>query len=177
VEYQSSQRHYAHVDCPWHADYLKNMITGRGADGRSDSGGVGGGWADAADARAHFVGAPRWACRTSWVFMNKADMVDDKELAGAWWKMEVRELLSVYKFPGDETPIVIGSALKALEGDKSEIGVPAGGEDWWRRWTGTFRSPKREVEKPFLMPVEDVFSISGPWHGGGRGALSAGSSR
>ena len=126
VEYQSKERHYAHVDCPGHADYVKNMITGAAQmDGAILV-------VSAADGpmpqtREHILLARQVGVPYIVVFMNKADMVDDKELLELV-EMEVRELLSVYKFPGDKTPIVIGSALKALEGDKSEIGVPVGGE-------------------------------------------------
>ena len=115
VEYETANRHYAHVDCPGHADYVKNMITGRGADGRGDPGGVGGGRADAADARAHPAGAAGRACRRLVVYMNKVDMVDDPELLELV-ELEVRELLSSYDFPGDDIPMVQGSALCALEG-------------------------------------------------------------
>ena len=158
VEYQSQQRHYAHVDCPGHADYVKNMITGAAQmDGAILV-------VSAADGpmpqtREHILLARQVGVPYIVVFMNKADMVDDKELLELV-EMEVRELLSVYKFPGDDTPIVIGSALKALEGDKSEIGVPAVVK-LVAEMDRYIPVPKREVEKPFLMPVEDVFSISG----------------
>ncbi|MCP5329182.1 MAG: elongation factor Tu, partial [Sinobacteraceae bacterium] len=158
VEYESDERHYAHVDCPGHADYVKNMITGAAQmDGAILV-------VSAADGpmpqtREHILLSRQVGVPYIVVFMNKADMVDDKELLELV-EMEVRELLSTYKFPGDDTPIVVGSALKALEGDQSEIGVPAiiklvGEMDKY------IPVPKREVEKPFLMPVEDVFSISG----------------
>jgi elongation factor Tu len=158
VEYTSDNRHYAHVDCPGHADYVKNMITGAAQmDGAILV-------VSAADGpmpqtREHILLARQVGVPYIVVFMNKADMVDDKELLELV-EMEVRELLSVYKFPGDDTPIVIGSALKALEGDKSEIGVPAV-EKLVAEMDRYIPVPKREVEKPFLMPVEDVFSISG----------------
>src|SRR6266702_2931716 len=158
VEYETSKRHYAHVDCPGHADYVKNMITGAAQmDGAILV-------VSAADGpmpqtREHILLARQVGVPYIVVFMNKADMVDDKELLELV-EMEVRELLSVYKFPGDETPIVIGSALKALEGDKSEIGVPAVVK-LVAEMDRYIPIPKREVEKPFLMPVEDVFSISG----------------
>src|SRR5712672_2021570 len=158
VEYETVQRHYAHVDCPGHADYIKNMITGAAQmDGAILV-------VSAADGpmpqtREHILLARQVGVPYIVVFMNKADMVDDKELLELV-EMEVRELLSVYKFPGDETPIVIGSALKALEGDKSEIGVPAVVK-LVAEMDRYIPIPKREVEKPFLMPVEDVFSISG----------------
>ncbi len=158
VEYQSAKRHYAHVDCPGHADYVKNMITGAAQmDGAILV-------VSAADGpmpqtREHILLARQVGVPYIVVYMNKADMVDDKELLELV-EMEVRELLSVYKFPGDKTPIVIGSALKALEGDKGELGVPSvvklveAMDDY-------IPIPKREIDKPFLMPVEDVFSISG----------------
>jgi elongation factor Tu len=158
VEYSSENRHYAHVDCPGHADYVKNMITGAAQmDGAILV-------CSAADGpmpqtREHILLSRQVGVPYIVVFLNKADMVDDKELLELV-EMEVRELLSVYKFPGDETPIVIGSALKALEGDKSEIGVPAI-EKLVAEMDRYIPVPKREVDKPFLMPVEDVFSISG----------------
>src|SRR5690242_4603626 len=158
VEYQSANRHYAHVDCPGHADYVKNMITGAAQmDGAILV-------VSAADGpmpqtREHILLARQVGVPYIVVFMNKADMVDDKELLELV-EMEVRELLSTYKFPGEKTPIVIGSALKALEGDKSEIGVPAVVK-LVEEMDKYIPIPKREVEKPFLMPVEDVFSIAG----------------
>src|SRR5512139_1490148 len=158
VEYETDNRHYAHVDCPGHADYVKNMITGAAQmDGAILV-------VSAADGpmpqtREHILLARQVGVPYIVVFMNKADMVDDKELLELV-EMEVRELLSVYKFPGDDTPIVIGSALKALEGDKSEIGVPAV-EKLVAEMDRYIPVPKREIDKPFLMPVEDVFSISG----------------
>jgi elongation factor Tu len=158
VEYTSDNRHYAHVDCPGHADYVKNMITGAAQmDGAILV-------CSAADGpmpqtREHILLSRQVGVPYIVVFLNKADMVDDKELLELV-EMEVRELLSVYKFPGDDTPIVIGSALKALEGDKSEIGVPAI-EKLVAEMDRYIPVPKREVDKPFLMPVEDVFSISG----------------
>src|ERR1700760_1767592 len=158
VEYETQNRHYAHVDCPGHADYVKNMITGAAQmDGAILV-------VSAADGpmpqtREHILLARQVGVPYIVVFMNKADMVDDKELLELV-EMEVRELLSVYKFPGDDTPIVIGSALKALEGDKSEIGVPA-----VVKLVGEMNLcppvPRDEIDKPYLMPVEDVFSISG----------------
>jgi elongation factor Tu len=158
VEYTSDARHYAHVDCPGHADYVKNMITGAAQmDGAILV-------VSAADGpmpqtREHILLARQVGVPHMVVFMNKADMVDDKELLELV-EMEVRELLSTYKFPGDDTPIVIGSALKALEGDASEIGVPAVVK-LVSEMDRFIPVPKREVEKPYLMPVEDVFSISG----------------
>src|SRR3979411_1099671 len=156
VEYETEKRHYAHVDCPGHADYVKNMITGAAQmDGAILV-------VSAADGpmpqtREHILLARQVGVPYIVVFMNKADMVDDKELLELV-EMEVRELLSVYKFPGDQTPIVIGSALKALEGDKSEIGVPAVVK-LVEEMDRYIPIPKREIEKPFLMPVEDVFLI------------------
>src|ERR1700723_1793645 len=158
VEYQSKARHYAHVDCPGHADYVKNMITGAAQmDGAILV-------VSAADGpmpqtREHILLARQVGVPHIVVFMNKADMVDDKELLELV-EMEVRELLTAYKFPGDDTPIVIGSALKALEGDKSDIGVPAGGK-LVAEMDKNIPVPKRGIDKPYLMPVEDVFSISG----------------
>src|ERR1700749_1657616 len=158
VEYETQNRHYAHGDCPGHADYVKNMITGAAQmDGAILV-------VSAADGpmpqtREHILLARQVGVPYIVVFMNKADMVDDKELLELV-EMEVRKLLSVYKFPGEKTPIIIGSALKALEGDKSEIGVPAVVK-LVEEMDKYIPIPKREVEKPFLMPVEDVFSISG----------------
>ncbi|WP_133000722.1 elongation factor Tu [Luteimonas arsenica] len=158
VEYESPTRHYAHVDCPGHADYVKNMITGAAQmDGAILV-------CSAADGpmpqtREHILLARQVGVPYIVVFLNKADMVDDAELLELV-EMEVRELLSKYDFPGDDTPIVHGSALKALEGDQSDIGVPAiiklvEALDTW------IPEPERDVDKTFLMPVEDVFSISG----------------
>src|SRR4030088_2425736 len=158
VEYESAKRHYAHVDCPGHADYVKNMITGAAQmDGAILV-------VSAADGpmpqtREHILLARQVGVPYIGVLMNKADMVDDKELLELV-EMEVRELLSLYKFPGDDTPIVIGSALKALEGDTSEIGVPSVIK-LVAEMDRFIPIPKREIDKPFLMPVEDVFSISG----------------
>jgi elongation factor Tu len=158
VEYTSDARHYAHVDCPGHADYVKNMITGAAQmDGAILV-------VSAADGpmpqtREHILLARQVGVPYIVVYMNKADMVDDKELLELV-EMEVRELLTVYKFPGDDTPIIIGSALKALEGDTSEIGVPSVVK-LVSEMDRFIPVPKREIEKPFLMPVEDVFSISG----------------
>jgi len=158
VEYETSARHYAHVDCPGHADYVKNMITGAAQmDGAILV-------VSAADGpmpqtREHILLARQVGVPFIVVFMNKADMVDDKELLELV-EMEIRELLSTYKFPGDDTPILVGSALKALEGDKSDIGVAAV-EKLVAEMDRYIPVPKREVDKPFLMPVEDVFSISG----------------
>jgi len=158
VEYETEHRHYAHVDCPGHADYVKNMITGAAQmDGAILV-------VSAADGpmpqtREHILLARQVGVPYMIVYMNKADMVDDAELLELV-EMEVRELLSKYDFPGDDTPIIIGSALKALEGDQSEIGEPS-----IFRLAEALDSyipmPERAVDKPFLMPVEDVFSISG----------------
>ena len=158
VEYDSSNRHYAHVDCPGHADYVKNMITGAAQmDGAILV-------VSAADGpmpqtREHILLSRQVGVPYIVVFMNKADMVDDEELLELV-EMEIRELLDQYEFPGDDTPIIIGSALKALEGDSSDIGAPA-----VQKLVETLDSyipePERDVEKPFLMPIEDVFSISG----------------
>jgi elongation factor Tu len=158
VEYQSPNRHYAHVDCPGHADYVKNMITGAAQmDGAILV-------VSAADGpmpqtREHILLASQVGVKYIVVFLNKADMVDDAELLELV-EMEVRELLSRYKFPGDTTPIVKGSALKALEGDGSEIGVPAIIKlvDELDKYIPV---PERAIDGAFLMPVEDVFSISG----------------
>ncbi|WP_418647214.1 elongation factor Tu [Thauera butanivorans] len=158
VEYETADRHYAHVDCPGHADYVKNMITGAAQmDGAILV-------CSAADGpmpqtREHILLARQVGVPYIIVFLNKCDMVDDEELLELV-EMEVRELLSKYDFPGDDIPIIKGSALKALEGDQSEIGEPA-----------IFRlaealdtyipTPERAIDKPFLLPIEDVFSISG----------------
>jgi elongation factor Tu len=158
VEYQSANRHYAHVDCPGHADYVKNMITGAAQmDGAILV-------VSAADGpmpqtREHILLARQVGVPYIVVFLNKADMVDDKELLELV-EMEVRDLLSKYDFPGDDTPIVTGSALKALEGDTSELGVPAV-EKLLAVMDEYFPVPERAIDLPFLMPIEDVFSISG----------------
>jgi len=158
VEYQSANRHYAHVDCPGHADYVKNMITGAAQmDGAILV-------VSAADGpmpqtREHILLARQVGVPYIVVYLNKADMVDDKELLELV-EMEVRDLLNVYQFPGDKTPIVVGSALKALEGDESEIGVPSilklidAMDDY-------IPIPERPIDQAFLLPIEDVFSISG----------------
>ena len=158
VEYETVNRHYAHVDCPGHADYVKNMITGAAQmDGAILV-------CSAADGpmpqtREHILLARQVGVPYMVVYLNKADMVDDAELMELV-EMEVRELLSKYEFPGDDTPIVKGSALKALEGDTSEIGVPSVVK-LVQEMDRYIPTPKRDVEKPFLMPIEDVFSISG----------------
>ncbi len=158
VEYESVNRHYAHVDCPGHADYVKNMITGAAQmDGAILV-------VSAADGpmpqtREHILLSRQVGVPYVLVYMNKADMVDDEELIELV-EMEIRELLDAYEFPGDDTPIIVGSALKALEGDTSEIGTPSiiklvqAMDDY-------IPQPERAVDQPFLMPVEDVFSISG----------------
>src|SRR5438067_9879214 len=158
VEYQSKNRHYAHVDCPGHADYVKNMITGAAQmDGAILV-------VSAADGpmpqtREHILLARQVGVPYMVVFMNKADTVDDKELLDLV-EMEVRELLSKYDFPGDDTPIIIGSALKAMEGDTSEMGEGA-----IMKLADALDSyipePKRALDGPFLMAVEDVFSHLG----------------
>jgi len=158
VEYESDSRHYGHVDCPGHADYVKNMITGAAQmDGAILV-------CSAADGpmpqtREHILLARQVGVPFIVVFLNKADMVDDAELLELV-EMEVRELLSDYDFPGDDTPIVTGSALKALEGDESEIGVPAILK-LVENLDNYIPEPERALDKPFLMPIEDVFSISG----------------
>ena len=158
VEYETVSRHYAHVDCPGHADYVKNMITGAAQmDGAILV-------VSAADGpmpqtREHILLARQVGVPALVVFMNKADMVDDKELLDLV-ELEVRELLSKYEFPGDTIPIVKGSALKALEGDKSDLGAGAI-HKLMEAVDKYIPQPVRQKDKPFLMPVEDVFSISG----------------
>ena len=158
VEYETDNRHYAHVDCPGHADYVKNMITGAAQmDGAILV-------CSAADGpmpqtREHILLARQVGVPYIVVFLNKADMVDDEELLELV-EMEVRELLDSYDFPGDDTPIVTGSALKALENDSSDIGVPAILK-LLEALDSYIPLPERPVDKPFLMPIEDVFSISG----------------
>jgi elongation factor Tu len=158
VEYQSGKRHYAHVDCPGHADYVKNMITGAAQmDGAILV-------VSAADGpmpqtREHILLARQVGVPHIVVYMNKADQVDDAELLELV-EMEVRDLLSSYEFPGDDTPIVIGSALRALEGDTSELGVPSVVK-LVEAMDAYIPEPERAVDGDFLMPVEDVFSISG----------------
>ena len=158
VEYQSEARHYAHVDCPGHADYVKNMITGAAQmDGAILV-------VSAADGpmpqtREHILLARQVGVPYIVVYLNKADMVDDKELLDLV-EMEVKDLLTQYGFPGDKTPIVVGSALKALEGDTSDIGIPSIFKlvDEMDKYIPI---PERALDKPFLMSIEDVFSISG----------------
>jgi elongation factor Tu len=158
VEYETEKRHYAHVDCPGHADYVKNMITGAAQmDGAILV-------CSAADGpmpqtREHILLSRQVGVPHIVVFLNKADMVDDKELLELV-EMEVRELLSKYDFPGDDIPIIMGSALKALEGDESDIGEPAILK-LAEALDSYIPEPKRAIDGDFLMPVEDVFSISG----------------
>jgi elongation factor Tu len=158
VEYESDNRHYAHVDCPGHADYVKNMITGAAQmDGAILV-------VSAADGpmpqtREHILLARQVGVPYILVYLNKADMVDDAELLELV-EMEVRELLSDYDFPGDDTPIITGSALKALEGDESDIGVPSILK-LVEALDEYVPEPERDLDKAFLMPIEDVFSISG----------------
>jgi len=158
VEYDSPNRHYAHVDCPGHADYVKNMITGAAQmDGAILV-------CSAADGpmpqtREHILLSRQVGVPYIVVFLNKADMVDDEELVELV-EMEVRELLDQYEFPGDDTPIVVGSALKAIEGDQSDIGVPSV-QKLVETLDEYIPQPERAVDQPFLMPIEDVFSISG----------------
>jgi elongation factor Tu len=158
VEYESDKRHYAHVDCPGHADYVKNMITGAAQmDGAVLV-------VSAADGpmpqtREHILLSRQVGVPYILVYMNKADMVDDAELLELV-EMEIRELLDQYDFPGDDTPIIVGSALKALEGDTSEIGAPSIVK-LVEAMDAYIPEPERDTDKPFLMPIEDVFSISG----------------
>jgi elongation factor Tu len=158
VEYETAKRHYAHVDCPGHADYIKNMITGAAQmDGAilvvaaSDG--------PMPQTREHILLARQVGVPAIVVFMNKVDMVDDAELLDLV-ELEVRELLSKYEFPGDDIPIIRGSALKALEGDAGELGAGAI-KQLMDAVDSYIPQPERDVDKPFLMPVEDVFSISG----------------
>jgi elongation factor Tu len=158
VEYETKKRHYAHVDCPGHADYVKNMITGAAQmDGAILV-------VSAADGpmpqtREHILLSRQVGVPSIVVFLNKADMVDDKELLELV-EMEVRDLLTSYNFPGDKIPFVIGSALKTLEGDKGELGEMAIMK-LMDACDSYIPDPKRDIDKPFLMPVEDVFTISG----------------
>jgi elongation factor Tu len=156
VEYQTENRHYAHVDCPGHADYIKNMITGAAQmDGAILV-------VSAADGpmpqtREHVLLARQVGVPYIVVFLNKADMVDDPELLDLV-ELEVRELLTSYEFPGDDVPVIVGSALKALEGDPTYV---AKIEELMAAVDSSVPEPTRDVDKPFLMPVEDVFSITG----------------
>jgi elongation factor Tu len=158
VEYESEARHYAHVDCPGHADYVKNMITGAAQmDGAiiviaATDGPM-------AQTREHILLSKQVGVPYIVVYMNKPDMVDDEELIELV-EMEIRELLDEYEFPGDDTPVILGSALKALEGDQSDIGIPSilklvEALDTY------IPTPERDTDKAFIMPIEDVFSISG----------------
>src|SRR6184192_534472 len=156
LEYETDQRHYAHVDCPGHADYIKNMITGAAqmegailvvsaADGPMPQ------------TREHVLLARQVGVPYIVVFLNKADMVDDPELLDLV-ELEVRELLSSYEFPGEDVPVIVGSALKALEGDEEAVGKIL---ELMAACDANIPEPVRDVDKPFLMPVEDVFSITG----------------
>ena len=158
VEYQTEKRHYAHVDCPGHADYVKDMITGAAQmDGAILV-------VSAADGpmpqtREHILLARQVGVPSIVVYLNKADMVDDSELLELV-ELEVRELLSKYNFPGDDIPVVTGSALKALDGEAGELGVDSVVK-LMDAVDGYVPDPVRDVDKPFIMPVEDVFTISG----------------
>lgn len=158
VEYKSNKRHYAHVDCPGHADYVKNMITGAA---QMDGAILVVSAADGAmpQTREHILLARQVGVPSIIVFLNKADMVDDEELIELV-ELEVRELLSKYNFPGNDIPIIKGSALKALNDDNSEIGIKSI-EKLVDAMDEYFIVPKRDIELPFLMSIEDVFSISG----------------
>ena len=158
MEYQSEGRHYAHVDCPGHADYIKNMITGAAQmDGAILV-------VSAADGpmpqtREHILLARQVGVPYMVVYLNKADMVDDAELLELV-EIEVRELLDIYKFPGERTPVIVGSALQAMEGDAGELGEPS----VWKLLAAMdeyIPLPERPVDQSFLLPIEDVFSISG----------------
>jgi elongation factor Tu len=158
VEYETEARHYAHVDCPGHADYIKNMITGAAQmDGAilvvaaSDG--------PMPQTREHLLLARQVNVPYIVIYLNKVDLLDDEELLELV-EMEIRELLDEYEFPGDDTPIIKGSALKALEGDTSEIGTQSI-HALMEQVDNYIPTPERDVDKPFLMPVEDVFSISG----------------
>src|SRR5881296_3620509 len=156
VEYATENRHYAHVDCPGHADYVKNMITGAAQmDGAILV-------VSAVDGpmpqtREHILLARQVNVPSIVVFLNKCDLVDDAELLDLV-ELEVRELLSQYKFPGDDTPVIRGSAMKAIQGDQEAIGKI---EELYHTLDDYIPEPKRDIDKPFLMPVEDVFSITG----------------
>ena len=158
VEYESDSRHYAHVDCPGHADYVKNMITGAAQmDGAVLV-------CSAADGpmpqtREHILLARQVGVPHIVVYLNKADQVDDEELVDLV-EMEIRELLNKYEFPGDDTPIIKGSALKAIEGDTSDIGIPSI-EKLIEAMDAHIPMPERPIDGKFIMPIEDVFSISG----------------
>ncbi|MCP4502572.1 MAG: elongation factor Tu, partial [Deltaproteobacteria bacterium] len=158
LEYETENRHYAHVDCPGHADYVKNMITGAA---QMDGGIL---VVSASDGpmpqtREHILLARQVGVPYIVVYMNKCDQVDDEELLDLV-ELEIRELLSEYKFPGDDIPVIRGSALKALEGDSSPMGVPSVMK-LMEEVDAYIPTPERDVDKPFIMPIEDVFSISG----------------
>jgi elongation factor Tu len=158
VEYETDKRHYAHVDCPGHADYIKNMITGAAQmDGAILV--VAASEGPMPQTREHILLARQVGVPAIVVFMNKVDMVDDPELLDLV-ELEMRELLSKYEFPGDDTPIIRGSALKGLEGDKGELGEPAILQ-LMAAVDSFIPEPQRDVDKAFLMSVEDVFTISG----------------
>jgi elongation factor Tu len=171
VEYSTPNRHYAHVDCPGHADYVKNMITGAAQmDGAILV-------VSAVDGpmpqtREHILLARQVNVPSVVVFLNKCDLVDDAELLDLV-ELEVRELLSMYKFPGDDAPVIRGSAIGAIKGDAAWIGKI---EELFNALDTFIPEPKRDIDKPFLMPVEDVFSITGRgrWR---RGGSSGGSAR
>ena len=158
VEYESEKRHYAHVDCPGHADYVKNMITGAA---QMDGGILVVSASDGAmpQTREHIVLAKNVGVPALVVFLNKVDMVDDPEMVDMV-EEEIRDLLKKYDFPGDQIPVIRGSALKAMGGDKGDLGYGA-----MQKLVDALDSyipePKRDVEKPFLMPIESVFSIAG----------------
>jgi elongation factor Tu len=159
VEYETEKRHYAHIDCPGHADYIKNMITGAAQmDGAilvvgADDGPM-------PQTREHILLARQVGVPSIVVFLNKTDMVEDEELVELV-ELELRELLTKYEFPGDDTPIIRGSALKALESDNSDSDEVKPIYELMEAIDDFVPEPKRDIEKPFLMPIEDVFSISG----------------
>jgi len=158
IEYETAKRHYAHIDCPGHADYIKNMITGAAQmDGAIVV--VAANDGPMPQTREHILLARQVGVPYLVIFMNKVDMMDDPELLDLV-EMEVRELLSVYEFPGDEIPVIRGAALKALEGDHSEIGTQAIMK-LMDACDNYVVEPVRPIDKPFLMPIEDIFSISG----------------
>ncbi len=158
VEYETPTRHYAHIDCPGHADYVKNMITGAA---QMDGGILVVSAVDGAmpQTREHIVLAKNVNVPALVVYLNKCDMVDDPEMVDMV-EEEIRELLTKYDFPGDDIPVVRGSALKSLEGDDSELGKPSI-DKLMEALDKSIPEPKREIDKPFLMPIEGVFSISG----------------